>query len=82
MSYCRFSPEESDVYVFGTVATAGEKIECCGCRLVSDEPAYPLLDAPEMLKHLEAHRQAGHLVPEYAMERLRREIDPMNGTAR
>lgn len=46
MSFCRFSPGESDVYVIGTLYRGDENdlcLECCGCRfnteMTYDEPA-------------------------------------------
>jgi hypothetical protein len=57
-------------------------------RVWVDDPSWPFkgylkavgeivehaFDTPaEMIEHLERHRRAGHMVPEYAMERLREE---------
>ena len=64
MSYCRFGWDGSNVYVF--VSRRG--IECCGCLL--GQPDLVTRSANEMIEHLEAHRAAGHTVPQYAMDRL------------
>lgn len=71
MSYCRFA--NGDAYVFRNLH--GE-LECCACRLT---PAgewfgtYTTEDPASMLKHLERHKQAGHRIPQAAIERLRSE---------
>jgi hypothetical protein len=71
MSYCRFGWDGSDVYVF---ETGVGQYECCGCRLLftsdrADED--PTQNTPRgMVKHLRRHRRAGHVVPQYAIDRL------------
>ena len=66
MSYCRFGTE-SDVYVFMCITGA---LECCACRL--DGPQR-FLSTQAMIDHLDAHRAAGHKVPDRAIARLREE---------
>jgi hypothetical protein len=75
MSYCRFGCDRSNVYVF----LEDDGLTCCGCCL---EPKGQGFDKwgdfwsktyTGMLEHLEAHKNKGHSVPEYAIERLRAE---------
>jgi hypothetical protein len=70
MAYARFS-EESDVYVF--LSTHGA-LECCGCVFTKSAPVedkrWDYESTADMIAHLEAHRSAGHLVPEYCFEGL------------
>ena len=40
-----------------------------------EELTFSTASRGEMITHLEAHRAAGHKVPEYAFDRLRREIE-------
>lgn len=68
MSYCRWSGDSS-VYVF--CAVQGH-LECCGCILNDKWEHY---STDDMLAHLEKHREAGHSVPDYAIERLKEERD-------
>ena len=70
MSYCRFGPK-SDVYVFPI--KTGE-YECCVCALADGENV-TLHNITSMLTHLQGHRDAGHMVPEYAFKRLREELE-------
>lgn len=67
MSYCRFF--NSDVYLFEHV---GGYAECCGCSL-RDNPEFdtPLLALDHLLEHIEA----GDYVPDYAIERLKVEVE-------
>ena len=69
MSYCRFS-DTSDVYVFHHVAGF---FECCGCALPDVEFMFHTETASGMLEHLKAHQEADHLVPQYAIDRLKEE---------
>lgn len=72
MAYVRFCSRsfgayDSDVYVYEH--TAGG-IHCCSCALqgicfTTDEPAV-------MIAHLQAHRDAGHQVPDIDAELLAR----------
>ena len=68
MSICRFT-EDSDVYMY--YSDGG--IDCCGC-LLHPKPADPefwyFKTAREAADHLLAHREAGHLVPQYAIDEL------------
>lgn len=79
MSYARFDGRESEVYV---IATGGGMIECLGCRITGDPSSdgirygYFAVNRPEfMLEHLLEHREQGWKVPEYALERLKREVE-------
>ncbi len=84
MSYCRWS--SGDCYVYSDVNDRAGEIRCCSCALpfvglkndvggVYEAPYPPFIarGPREMLRHLEEHRAVGHLVPEYAMKRLRKE---------
>lgn len=73
MSYARLS-DKSDLYVY---LSAGGWLECCGCTLgqtlnyPDGRPEhYVTRKTAEMVAHLEAHRAAGHLVPEGLEARL------------
>ena len=73
MSYARWS--EGDVYVFGNVKGG---ITCMQCKLMPGEEEGWTGDFscsfPEgMLLHLQEHKDAGHSVPDRAMERLEKE---------
>jgi hypothetical protein len=63
MSYARFC-DHSDVYIYSD----GEAINCCGCRLDSEDFASD--DFDEICEHLIRHLDAGHQVPRYCIERL------------
>jgi hypothetical protein len=68
MSYCRNDGVDSNVYVYPTVHSDGELLECtCG------EEGHNLTRA-EMILHLVKHIQKGDKVPYRAFERLMREI--------
>ena len=65
MSYARRGPD-SDVYVFDD----GNLIVCEHCSLLGTFESRPA----EMLAHLQRHVEADHRVPDYAIERLRGEL--------
>lgn len=70
MAYARFGSDGSDVYVFRS--TRGG-YECCGCPRIG-QVEDPRFETPgEMADHLEADRAAGYNVPQYAIDRLRKE---------
>jgi hypothetical protein len=70
MSYCRFGPD-SDVYVY---ASLGDEWICCACALNEATESWERFATPaEMIAHLKKHKGAGHMVPEYAIERLQGE---------
>lgn len=76
MSYCRWGPD-SDVYVYVTERVVKEETEhywvCCMCKLHQEGNIY----APNLAslrQHLEHHREQGDKVPDYAFERIDREI--------
>ena len=86
MSYCRHSfyrsgdeedKSQSDVYMYEHV---DDFIECCGCILSplpnSDEGnvSIQFVSKRAALAHLWQHRLAGHIVPQYAFDRLEDEI--------
>jgi len=73
MSYCRFG-EDSDIYLYPHVY--GDYI-CCACRLRGTFGSTVLITLAEVLEHLQAHRDVGHKVPEYAFERIRTEIEEL-----
>ena len=58
MSYARLS-EDSDVYIYPDVAGY---LSCCFCSLTPVD--FDTTDVPALCKHLDAHRAAGHQVPE------------------
>jgi len=66
MSYCRFS-QTSEVYMYENL---GGGITCCFCSL---NKAYSVhFSTPhDAWMHLMAHRQAGHKVPQHALDQLR-----------
>ena len=80
MSYARWS--EGSVYVFGT----GKGFVCMVCSLMPKGSPIPNIElsninedfncktSEEMLKHLMAHRSAGDIVPQDAIDRLTEEI--------
>lgn len=67
MSYCRFSGE-SDVYLYASVG----RLVCCSCLLNTNDDSW-LYSPREALEHLKTHRKAGHKVPKWALDRLKRE---------
>jgi hypothetical protein len=70
VSYCRFG-DDSDVYLY----PGDGDWECCGCRIsVGDDGRTRLESLPAVLAHLEAHRAAGHKVPDHAFSRVRHEL--------
>lgn len=51
-------------------------IECCACRLASGMFDSMYFDTyQEALDHLQAHRDAGHIVPDYAFEYLQEDME-------
>lgn len=68
VSYARWGCDGSDVYVFAT----GDYFVCCDCKLHGDTDA-TCKDEGLMIAHLLEHRDAGHVVPESAIERLKQE---------
>lgn len=74
MSYCRFF-SGSDVYMY---PHAGGFIVCSACQLENndfsgDSPRF--FTRTEALEHLREHEEAGHNVPDSAIQRLEREIE-------
>ncbi len=68
MSYARFGPN-SDVYVYEDV---GGFLCCMRCDL--SDAGKRTNSRGEMIEHLEAHRRAGHKVPDDATEELKAEV--------
>lgn len=76
LSYCRFGWDGSDVYVYDSV---GDFLTCCGCKLerggfdvgYEGDPDYAA--CLSMILHLRVHREAGHVVPLYALAELAEE---------
>lgn len=77
MSYCRFS--EGDVYMYdgGRLKDDKPSLVCCGCLLVpAGTPSlYGAMSPQEALQHLCYHQNAGHRVPQRAINRLQEEIE-------
>lgn len=75
MSYARFG-DHSDVYIYEHV---GGFIECCGCLLVEPENEqeifgfYHANTAREILSHIDEHLSKGHVVPDYCIDRIKKE---------
>jgi hypothetical protein len=73
MSYARFS-DDSDIYVYPD--TGSGKLVCSDCRLSVALNPFSAGSEIEMLRHLDAHSDAGHKVPSGALARLHAEIAP------
>ena len=69
MSYARFT-SDSDVYVFRHVGG----YECCGCHLKEPWGSFRCKTIPEMLCHLEEHKNVGDEVPDYCINQLKSEL--------
>jgi len=69
MSYCKKSAD-SDLYVY----CDGGFYHCCGCELTPSPECCELSTLEELRDHLWAHRSAGHLVPQRAIDRVEREL--------
>lgn len=69
MAYARFG-SESDLYV---LEDARGFLCCMRCAL-SDVRETRTTSRSEMIEHMEAHRRAGHKVPDYAFQDLKAEI--------
>ena len=77
MSYCRFG-ENSNVYLCKDILGCWI---CYSCRLAPEvmegipfHRSIALVSLEEVKAHLEAHQEAGHLVPDYDFERVEREL--------
>ena len=70
MAYSRFRTDGSDVYI---LEDSRGFICCMRCSL-NGELETRTNTRSEMLAHMEAHRKAGEIVPDYAFENLRAEI--------
>jgi len=68
MSYVRWS-DISDVYMYSSVN--GKEV-CCQCSLGSNnEGDYDFDTIEELIAHAIKHKEAGHLIPNYAMRNLK-----------
>ncbi|MBB4636139.1 hypothetical protein [Longimicrobium terrae] len=68
----------SDVYVF---EADGDQFICCKCALRENgDTVTP--DQAAMVEHLLRHREAGHLVPEDALDELRAEAAELGRAGR
>lgn len=81
MPYAKWGPD-SDVFLFSGVAAPPDDdvhvIVCCGCLLARDDPddwlmspSFDFKTREGILSHLRVHLDAGHIVPESAVERIR-----------
>ena len=77
MSYCRFG-SDSNVYLYDA-ATGGW--HCCACWLSPERNTW-LHTLGEVLAHLQAHVDAGHLVPQRAIGYVLEEIAQFGVEAR
>jgi len=67
MSYCRFS-DDSDVYLYATIG-GGFSV-----HLTTGFTKYKIKSAEEALAFIQEQKASGLKVPDYAIERLEREI--------
>lgn len=68
MSIARLA-DDSDVYVFETETSGGQRAFCCsGCSISS--PEYFCQRPGQMIQHLRTHVIFGDKVPDYAFESL------------
>lgn len=68
MSYCRKNRKDSSVYVYATIRSNGELLECtCGKEGHN-------LTRKEMVLHLVNHLRSGDKVPQRTFERLMNEM--------
>lgn len=65
--YCDFEHNNSDVYLHSTI---GNHFYCTRCKLNVGTEHVDLIDFNHAIDHLKAHKDAGHHVPDSAMERL------------
>jgi hypothetical protein len=70
MSYCRKNAE-SDVYLY----PSSYSIVCCGCLFLSAKQDDIFGTEREAIDHLRMHIQAGHKVPQSAIDRLKEEMN-------
>lgn len=81
MAFAKWGWENSDVYLFGGVIHPPPDdvhvIVCCGCLLAREDPDDWLMSESldfetkeAVLAHLARHRNAGHTVPQSAVDRI------------
>lgn len=72
----------SDLYIIGTLDNNERVIECCGCLLARREnglyldPFPHLRTVEEVREHLDAHRNAGHVVHDYVQPNIEADFEP------
>ena len=72
MAYVRWS-DDSALYIY---AHYQGFVACCGCLLIDDEESdFRTTSLVEMLAHVQAHRNAGHRVPDWLDDTLRQRWD-------
>lgn len=74
MSYCRWNGIDSDVYVIATYYQGKEAWDCICCSIATNNLMGLVHTRQEMLDHLLEHRLVGNRVPQYAIDRLQKEI--------
>ena len=76
MSYARYEAGHSDVYIVGT-GRDSTFLECMGCELATPHAngtkVFTSTTFTGMFDHVQTHLKAGHLVPKYAVKRLKKE---------
>lgn len=78
MSYARFNPGHSDIYLWG-----GEDYWVCGmCKLKPDGSNTDLTSIEQVVDHLVEHANALHKVPDYAIWRARAELQEKQARTR
>lgn len=80
MSYARWGQDGSDVYVYRSIVDDESKtpllLHCCWCSLANKGwNGYYAHAWDDMIAHLEEHRRAGHVVPDYTFDALRKRED-------
>lgn len=59
-----------DVYMFESI---DKVVECCYCKLAEvNDPTFKKRSGA--LAHLQRHKEAGHKVPQYAFDRLKKDM--------
>ena len=85
MAYCRLG--SGDAYIYHHVGNRkGKFIICQSCALSKvDSNGWPkdatFNNREDVLMHMHRHRDAGHVIPSYAFERIEQEIAEIGPTA-
>lgn len=69
MSIIRWGTEESSVYLIAPVTSPG-KVQCICCGLAPDSDPMVILSPPEMIEHLNLHRNKGDTVPDCVFDEI------------